>query len=80
MTETAHQATSQPLPLRGPVKEGSVGRATGVRIRIVDPNGRTCSAGTDGEVWVLGPTSRSWLPRQPGRDGEQLRRRVVPHR
>ena len=62
MTETAHQATSQPLPLRGPVKEGSVGRATGVRIRIVDPNGRTCSAGTDGEVWVLGPTvARGYL-------------------
>jgi acyl-CoA synthetase (AMP-forming)/AMP-acid ligase II len=62
MTETAHQATSQPLPLRGPVKQGSVGRATGVHIRIVDPGGRTCSAGTEGEVWVLGPTvARGYL-------------------
>jgi acyl-CoA synthetase (AMP-forming)/AMP-acid ligase II len=62
MTETAHQATSQPLPLRGPVKHGSVGRATGVHIRIVDPDGRTCSAGTEGEVWVLGPTvARGYL-------------------
>ncbi len=62
MTETAHQATSQPLPLRGPVKDGSVGRATGVHIRVVDPDGRTCPAGADGEVWVLGPTvARGYL-------------------
>jgi acyl-CoA synthetase (AMP-forming)/AMP-acid ligase II len=62
MTETAHQATSQPLPLRGPVKDGSVGQASGVRIRIVDPDGRTCSAGAEGEVWVLGPAvARGYL-------------------
>ncbi|MDT5330316.1 MAG: hypothetical protein QOF31_1613, partial [Mycobacterium sp.] len=62
MTETAHQAASQPLPLRGPVKAGSVGRATGVHIRSVDPDGRTCSAGAEGEVWVLGPTvARGYL-------------------
>src|SRR4029077_1166099 len=28
MTETTHQATSQPLSRRGPLKDGSVGRAT----------------------------------------------------
>jgi acyl-CoA synthetase (AMP-forming)/AMP-acid ligase II len=62
MTETAHQAVTQPMPLRGPVKEGSVGRASGVHIRIVDPAGRTCSAGAQGEVWVLGPTvARGYL-------------------
>jgi acyl-CoA synthetase (AMP-forming)/AMP-acid ligase II len=62
MTETAHQATSQPLPGRGPVKDGSVGRATGVHIGVVDADGRTCSAGAEGEVWVLGPTvARGYL-------------------
>jgi acyl-CoA synthetase (AMP-forming)/AMP-acid ligase II len=62
MTETAHQATSQPLPQRGPVKHGSVGRPTGVRVRIVAADGRTCSTGTAGEVWVHGPTvARGYL-------------------
>ncbi len=62
MTETAHQASSQPLPQRGPVKHGSVGRPTGVRVRIIDPDGRTCSTGTAGEVWVNGPTvARGYL-------------------
>jgi acyl-CoA synthetase (AMP-forming)/AMP-acid ligase II len=62
MTETTHQATSEPLPQQGPLKHGSVGRATGVDIRIVDRNGHTCSAGTVGEVWVHGPTvARGYL-------------------
>jgi acyl-CoA synthetase (AMP-forming)/AMP-acid ligase II len=62
MTETTHQATSQPLPSRGPVKHGSVGRATGVDLRVVGPNGYTCRAGTVGEVWVHGPTvARGYL-------------------
>jgi acyl-CoA synthetase (AMP-forming)/AMP-acid ligase II len=62
MTETTHQATSQPLPQRGPVKHGSVGQPTGVRVRIVDPDGRTCSTGAEGEVWVHGPTvARGYL-------------------
>jgi acyl-CoA synthetase (AMP-forming)/AMP-acid ligase II len=56
MTETAHQVTSQPLPQRGPVKHESVGQPTGVRVRIVDPDGRTCATGATGEVWVHGAT------------------------
>ena len=62
MTETTHQATSQPLPQRGPVKDGSVGRATGVDLRIVDHKGEVCPAGAIGEVWVHGPTvARGYL-------------------
>jgi acyl-CoA synthetase (AMP-forming)/AMP-acid ligase II len=62
MTETTHQATSQPLPQHGSPKHGSVGRATGVDLRIVDHNGHTCPAGTVGEVWVHGPTvARGYL-------------------
>ena len=62
MTETAHQATSQTLPQRGPVKYGSVGQGTGVDVRIVDADGRTCSPGITGEVWVHGATvARGYL-------------------
>ena len=67
MTETTHQASSQPLPLRGTVKRGSVGQATGVDLRVVDQDGRTCPAGTVGEVWVHGPTvARGYLANPAG--------------
>ena len=62
MTETTHQATSVPVPQRGSTKPGSVGPPTGVRLRVVDPHGRTCPAGAVGEVWVHGPTvARGYL-------------------
>ena len=70
MTESTHQATSEPLPPRGPLKHGSVGRPTGVDLRVVDPGGRTCPVGTEGEVWVHGPTvARGYL----GDPGETAR-------
>jgi acyl-CoA synthetase (AMP-forming)/AMP-acid ligase II len=59
-TETAHQVASQPL--RGPVTPGSVGRATGVQLRIADRDGHACTVGAVGEVWVHGPTvARGYL-------------------
>ncbi|MFE4960785.1 FadD7 family fatty acid--CoA ligase [Streptomyces sp. NPDC056653] len=62
MTESAHQATSEPLPHHGPLKHGSVGRATGVDLRVLDQDGRPCPAGAEGEVWVQGPTvARGYL-------------------
>ncbi|MEV6105633.1 FadD7 family fatty acid--CoA ligase [Streptomyces sp. NPDC051940] len=66
MTESAHQIASEPLPARGPLKHGSVGRATGVRLRVVDEAGRRCPPGVRGEVWVRGAAvTRGHLPR-PG--------------
>lgn len=62
MTESTHQTTSEPLPHQGLLKQGSVGRSTGVDLRVVDQNGHTCPAGTEGEVWVHGPTvTRGYL-------------------
>jgi acyl-CoA synthetase (AMP-forming)/AMP-acid ligase II len=62
MTETTHQATSEPLRTRGQRRHGSVGRPTGVDIRVVDPDGHACRVGTEGEVWVHGPTvARGYL-------------------
>ncbi|MFF4349047.1 FadD7 family fatty acid--CoA ligase [Streptomyces sp. NPDC001530] len=62
MTESTHQATSEPLPQRGSLKHGSVGRPTGVDLRVVDRNGRVCPVGIQGEVWVHGPAvARGYL-------------------
>ncbi|MER5442284.1 AMP-binding protein [Streptomyces sp. NPDC002790] len=63
VTEAAHQIASEPLPERGPLKHGTVGRATGVRLRVVDRDGRVCPAGVRGEVWVSGPSvaGDGWL-------------------
>jgi acyl-CoA synthetase (AMP-forming)/AMP-acid ligase II len=62
MTETAHQTASEPLPELGPHKHGSVGRATGVALRLLDQNGLAVPVGTEGEVWVHGPTvARGYL-------------------
>ncbi|MFC8679814.1 FadD7 family fatty acid--CoA ligase [Streptomyces griseorubiginosus] len=73
MTESTHQATSEPLPQRGGLRQGSVGRPTGVEVRIVDGSGRPCPAGVEGEVWVQGPTvARGYLD-----DGEESARTFV---
>ncbi|MEU6373202.1 FadD7 family fatty acid--CoA ligase [Streptomyces sp. NPDC046909] len=67
MTESAHQATSEPLSGRGPLKHGSVGRPTGVEVRVLDRGGRACPVGVEGEVWVHGPTvARGYLGDRAG--------------
>ena len=61
MTETTHQAASQPFA-HGPGKPGTVGRPTGVEARIVDDGGGRRPAGAVGEIWVKGPTvTRGYL-------------------
>jgi acyl-CoA synthetase (AMP-forming)/AMP-acid ligase II len=70
MTETTHQAASQPLPADGSGKPGSVGRPTGVQVRIAGDDGRQRPAGTAGEVWVKGPTvTRGYLADPVGTAG-----------
>lgn len=54
MTETAHQASSNPLPVAGSDKPSSVGLATGLEIRIFEPDAHVVAAGSTGEVWVRG--------------------------
>ncbi|MFF8227831.1 FadD7 family fatty acid--CoA ligase [Streptomyces caelestis] len=67
MTESSHQAASEPLPGRGLLKHGAVGRPTGVEVRVVDRSGRTCPVGVEGEVWVHGPTvARGYLGDREG--------------
>jgi acyl-CoA synthetase (AMP-forming)/AMP-acid ligase II len=56
MTETTHQAASNPLPDRGPRKVSSVGVPTGVALRIATLEGRPAAPGATGEVQVKGPT------------------------
>ena len=54
MTEAAHQMTSNPLP-PGKRHPGSVGQGTGVRVSIMDAEGRHLPPGERGEVVIKGP-------------------------
>jgi acyl-CoA synthetase (AMP-forming)/AMP-acid ligase II/acyl carrier protein len=53
MTEAAHQMASNPLPPR-PRKAGSVGRAAGPDIAILDEAGNRLPPGTKGEIAIQG--------------------------
>jgi acyl-CoA synthetase (AMP-forming)/AMP-acid ligase II len=54
MTDAAHQMSSNPLP-PGERRPGSVGRATGLEISIMDDSGRHLPSGERGEVVIRGP-------------------------
>jgi acyl-CoA synthetase (AMP-forming)/AMP-acid ligase II len=55
MTEAAHQMASNPLP-PGERRPGTVGRATGNEIAVLDGNWQPVPASTEGEVSVRGPS------------------------
>jgi oxalate---CoA ligase len=55
MTEAAHQMASNPLP-PGQRRPGTVGRATGVSLAVVDERWRPVPPGEQGEVAVHGPS------------------------
>lgn len=54
MTEASHQMTANPLPVHGPHKPGTVGKATGVELAILDDDGTILKAGEQGEVCIRG--------------------------
>jgi len=77
MTETAGIICSNPLP-PAPRKQGSVGRAFGVQLRIVDPRSRVQSTNRTGEVQVRGDSVFAGYESEPKReqrefDGDWLR-------
>jgi acyl-CoA synthetase (AMP-forming)/AMP-acid ligase II/thioesterase domain-containing protein/acyl carrier protein len=54
MTEAAHQIATNPLP-PGDRKPGSVGRAAGPEVAIMDDDGRLLPQGERGEIVIRGP-------------------------
>ncbi|BAF16218.1 oxalate--CoA ligase [Oryza sativa Japonica Group] len=65
MTEASHLMTSNPLPEDGARKAGSVGRAVGQEMAILDEEGRRVEAGKSGEVCVRGANVTSGYKGNP---------------
>ena len=64
MTEAAHQMTSNPLP-PGERRPGSVGRAAGPFVRVMDAAGAFVPHGQPGEVVISGPNVTAGYERNP---------------
>lgn len=58
MTEATHQIATNPLP-PNPRKPGSVGRALGVEVAVLDPDEQLQPANTEGEIVIRGETVTS---------------------
>ncbi|XXG85203.1 hypothetical protein AAC387_Pa11g0329 [Persea americana] len=54
MTEAAHMMATNPLPEDGPHKSGSVGKAAGQELAVLDENGVPQPANASGEVCIRG--------------------------
>ena len=55
MTETTHQASTVLPSDDERTRMQTVGTPTGVSVRIVDDEGRSCPQGATGEIWLHGP-------------------------
>jgi acyl-CoA synthetase (AMP-forming)/AMP-acid ligase II/acyl carrier protein len=71
MTEAAHQMASNPLP-PGARKAGTVGRAAGPSIAVLDADGSELSPGKRGEVAIKGPNVTSGYARNPAANAAAL--------
>lgn len=65
MTEAAHQMASNPLPPQAR-KPGTVGRAAGPEVRVVDEQGNTAAPGQTGEIAIRGLNVMSEYENNPG--------------
>jgi acyl-CoA synthetase (AMP-forming)/AMP-acid ligase II len=74
MTETAHQAASNPLPGNGPHKPGSVGVATNVEIQVTRPSGHPAASRETGEIWVRGAAVSTGYLDNPAATAESFSR------
>src|SRR5438067_6067846 len=71
MTEASHQMSSNPLPPDERVP-GSVGRATGVEIAVLDQAGRLLPPGSSGEVSIKGPNVIDGYENNPGANADSF--------
>jgi acyl-CoA synthetase (AMP-forming)/AMP-acid ligase II len=69
MTEAAHQMASNPLP-PAVRKPGTVGRAAGPEIAIIDNTGQPLAAGATGEIAIKGDNVMGGYENNPKANGE----------
>lgn len=72
MTEASHQIASNPLP-PSVRKRGTVGLATGTRIRVLNDAGQACLAGTSGNVVIQGDGITPGYIENPAANSEAFR-------
>ncbi|HUL66569.1 MAG TPA: acyl--CoA ligase [Burkholderiaceae bacterium] len=69
MTEAAHQMASNPLP-PAVRKPGTVGRAAGPQVAIIDLDGQPVAAGVTGEIGIRGDNVMRGYENNPKANGE----------
>ena len=69
MTEAAHQMASNPLP-PGTRRAGTVGKAAGPEVCILDEQGRIAAPGATGEIAIRGPNVTSGYENNPKANAE----------